>query len=199
MLERPDFEGAKYVFTPPPRSVADQESLWDALAGGTLSVLSTDHVPYAWDEHKTIGRDDFSLIPNGAPGVEDRLAMLHHFGVGEGRISLSQMVELTATRPAKLFGLYPRKGTIAVGSDADLVVFDPAAARTISASTQQSKSDYSLYEGTSVSGTPRHVLVRGQLVVSDGELVAEPGAGVFLPRAPFARPGRGRRAAAQTS
>ena len=186
MLERPDFEGAKYVFTPPPRTVADQDSLWEALAAGTLSVLSTDHVPYAWDEHKTIGRDDFSKIPNGAPGIEDRLPMLHHFGVGGGRISLSKLVDLTATQPAKLFGLYPRKGTIAVGSDADLVIFDPRATRTISAMTQQSGSDYNLYEGTTVSGIPRDVLLRGQLIVRDGVPVAEPGAGAFVARAAFA-------------
>lgn len=186
MLERPDFEGAKFVFTPPPRTEADRRRLWDALAAGTLSVVSTDHVPYAWDEHKTLGHNDFSKIPNGAPGIEDRLAMLHHFGVGERRISLGKLVELTATQPAKLFGLYPKKGTVAVGSDADLVVFDPSATRTITAATQRSKSDYSLYEGTSVTGAPRDVLVRGQLVVRDGELIAEPGVGTFLPRAPFA-------------
>ena len=110
-LERPDFEGGKFVYTPPPREQYHQEHLWRALVSDTLSVVSTDHVPYDWQLQKARGRDDFSQIPNGAPGVEDRLHMLHHFGVGSGRISLSRLVELTSTNPAKLFGLYPRKGS----------------------------------------------------------------------------------------
>ena len=132
-LERPDFEGAKFVYTPPPRDKANQDVLWDAVRRDTLSAISTDHCAFLWDGQKTLGRDDFSKIPNGGPGLENRLHMIHHFGVGEGRIGLNRMVELLCTNPAKLFGLYPRKGTIAVGSDADLVVFDPEKRHTITA------------------------------------------------------------------
>ena len=124
-LERPDFEGAKFVYTPPPRDKANQDVLWDAVRRDTLSAISTDHCAFLWDGQKTLGKDDFSKIPNGGPGLENRLHMIHHFGVREGRIGLNRMVELLCTNPAKLFGLYPRKGTIAVGSDADIVVFDP--------------------------------------------------------------------------
>src|SRR5213596_3381557 len=159
-LERPDFEGAKYVYTPPPRAKMNQDVLWNAVRTDTLSVISTDHCAFRWDGQKTLGRDDFSKIPNGGPGIENRLHMIHEFGASAGRISLNRMVELLATNPAKLFGLYPRKGTIAVGSDADLVVFDPEKELTISAKTHHSKSDYNLFEGTTVTGTPEIVLLR---------------------------------------
>ena len=132
-LERPDFEGAKYVYTPPPRDKANQEVLWNAVRTDILSVVSTDHCAFLLDGQKTMGKDDFSKIPNGGPGLENRLQMIHEFGVRAGRISLNRMVELLCTNPAKLFGLYPRKGTIAVGSDADIVVFDPEKQVTISA------------------------------------------------------------------
>jgi dihydropyrimidinase len=132
-----------------------------------------------------MGRDDFSKIPNGAPGLENRLQMIHEFGVRGGRISLNRMVELLSTNPAKLFGLYPRKGTIAVGSDADIVVFDPEKKVTISASTHHSKSDYNLFEGTEVIGSPEVVLLRGQVLVEDDEFVAAPGIGRFVARAKF--------------
>ncbi|MGI9657604.1 MAG: dihydropyrimidinase [Gaiellaceae bacterium] len=184
-LERPDFEGGKFVYTPPPRERHHQEHLWRALVSDTLSVVSTDHVPYNWRVQKARGREDFSKIPNGAPGVENRLHMLHHFGVGGGRISLCRLVELTATNPAKLFGLYPRKGTIAPGSDADIVVFDPERPHTISAETHHTGSDYNLFEGTKVKGAPAFVLLRGQIVVEDGELRADPGCGRFVHRARF--------------
>lgn len=182
-LERPDFEGGKYIFTPPPRSSDNHDLLWDALADDVLSIVSTDHAPFNWRGQKTIGKDDFSRIPNGAPGIEDRLQMLHHFGVRQGRLTMNRLVELVSTNPAKHFGLYPRKGTIAVGSDADIVVFDPDKERVISASTHHSKVDYNLFEGTTVIGAPKVVLVRGQVVVEDDELVAEPGAGAFVRRA----------------
>ena len=182
-LERPNFEGAKYVYTPPPRPKANQDVLWNAVRTDVLSVISTDHCAFLWDGQKTMGRDDFSKIPNGGPGLENRLQMIHSFGVREGRITLNRMVELLATNPAKLFGLYPRKGTIAVGSDADLVVFDPERKVTIAAATQQSKSDYNLYEGTEVTGSPEVVLVRGTVVVENGELKVEPGFGQFVKRA----------------
>src|ERR671914_221007 len=153
-LERPDFEGAKYVYTPPPRDKRNQEVLWNAVRTDVLSAVSTDHCAFLWDGQKTLGRDDFSKIPNGGPGLENRLHMIHHFGVRDGRISLNRMVELLCTTPAKLFGLYPRKGTIAVGCDADLVVFDPEKRHTITAANQESKTDYNLYEGREVVGEP---------------------------------------------
>jgi dihydropyrimidinase len=184
-LERPNFEGAKWVYTPPPRPKENQEVLWNALRTDTLSVISTDHCAFLWDGQKTLGRDDFSKIPNGGPGLENRLHMIHEFGVRAGRISLNRMVELLCTSPAKLFGLYPRKGTIAVGSDADIVVFDPERRFTISSATDHSKSDYNLFEGTEVTGTPEVVLLRGQVLVENDELVAEPGVGQFVKRARF--------------
>jgi dihydropyrimidinase len=184
-LERPDFEGAKYVYTPPPRDKANQDVLWNAVRTDILSVVSTDHCAFLWDGQKTMGRDDFSKIPNGAPGLENRLQMIHEFGVRAGRISLNRMVELLSTNPAKLFGLYPRKGTIAVGSDADIVVFDPEKRVRISADTHHSKSDYNLFDGTRVTGSPEVVLLRGQVLVENDELVASPGVGRFVPRAKF--------------
>ena len=184
-LERPDFEGAKYVYTPPPRDKANQDVLWNAVRTDVLSAISTDHCAFLWDGQKTLGRDDFSKIPNGGPGLENRLQMIHEFGVRAGRISLNRMVELLSTNPAKLFGLYPRKGTIAVGSDADLVVFDPEQRVTISAATHHSKTDYNLFEGTEVTGTPELVLLRGNVLVEGDELVASPGIGQFVARAKF--------------
>jgi len=182
-LERPNFEGAKYVYTPPPRPKENQDVLWAAVKNDVLSAISTDHCAFLWDGQKTLGRDDFSKIPNGGPGLENRLHMIHEFGVRQGRISLNRMVELLATNPAKLFGLYPRKGTVAVGSDADLVVFDPEKKLTLSASTHHSKADYNLFEGTEVTGTPEIVIRRGEILVENGELVARPGSGRFIPRA----------------
>jgi dihydropyrimidinase len=184
-LERPNFEGAKYVYTPPPRDKANQDVLWNAVRTDILSAISTDHCAFSWDGQKTLGRDDFSKIPNGGPGIENRLQMIHEFGARTGRISLNRMVELLATNPAKLFGLYPRKGTIAVGSDADIVVFDPAKQVTISAKTHHSKVDYNLYEGTKVTGSPDVVLLRGHVLVENDELVASPGIGQFVKRARF--------------
>jgi dihydropyrimidinase len=184
-LERPNFEGAKYVYTPPPRDKANQDVLWNAVRTDVLSAISTDHCAFLWDGQKTLGRDDFSKIPNGGPGLENRLQMIHEFGVRAGRISLNRMVELLSTNPAKLFGLYPRKGTIAVGSDADLVVFDPEQRVTISAATHHSKTDYNLFEGTEVTGTPELVLLRGNVLVEGDELVASSGIGQFVARAKF--------------
>jgi dihydropyrimidinase len=187
-LERPDFEGAKYVFTPPPRRAADRERLWAGLADGTLSVVSTDHFSNFFADRRAIGGDDFSKIPNGTGGVEERLMMVHHHGVNAGRFSLGRMVQLLATEPARLLGLHPKKGTIAVGGDADLVVFDPDREVTIAAERMHSRSDYTIYEGETVKGAPETVLVRGEVVVEDGELKAEPGYGRYVPRAPFGEP-----------
>ncbi|HWH06781.1 MAG TPA: dihydropyrimidinase [Gaiellaceae bacterium] len=184
-LERPDFEGAKYVYTPPPRDKANQDVLWNAVRTDVLSAISTDHCAFTWGEQKAMGRDDFSKIPNGGPGLENRLHMIHHFGVREGRITLNRMVELLCTNPAKLFGLYPRKGTIAVGCDADLVIFDPEKRHVITAAKQESRSDYNLYEGTEVVGDVDTVLLRGQVIVEGGEVVGEAGYGQFVARAKF--------------
>jgi dihydropyrimidinase len=182
-LDQPDFEGAKYVYTPPPRAKANQEILWNAVRTNVLQAISTDHCAYLFDGQKDAGKDDFRQIPNGGPGLENRLQMIHHFGVREGRISLNRMVELLCTNPAKLFGLYPRKGTLAVGSDADIVVFDPDKRVTISAATHHSRSDYNLYEGTEVQGSPEVVLLRGNVIVDGDQLLAKPGSGQFIKRA----------------
>jgi dihydropyrimidinase len=184
-LERPDFEGAKFVYTPPPRDRANQDVLWNAVRTDILSAISTDHCAFLWDGQKTMGKDDFSKIPNGAPGLENRLQMIHEFGVRADRITLNRMVELLATNPAKLFGLYPRKGTVAVGSDADLVIFDPEKRVTITAASQHSKSDYNIFEGTEVTGSPEIVLLRGRVLVENDELVARPGIGQYVARARF--------------
>jgi dihydropyrimidinase len=184
-LDQPDFEGGKYIYTPPPRPKENQEHLWKALGADVLSVVSTDHCPFNWPEQKGLGKDDFSKIPNGGPGIENRLHLLHEFGVRTGRFTMNRLVELTSTNVARHFGLYPRKGTIAPGSDADIVVWDPEKKLTISAATHHSNVNYSLYEGTEVQGAPEVVLVRGQLIVEGDELVAQPGAGQFLKRARF--------------
>jgi len=195
-LEEPNFEGAKYVYTPPPRPAKNFEHLWTALRTGVLSVVSTDHCPFRFSDQKTLGRDDFSKIPNGGPGIENRLHMLHHFGVREGRLSMNQLVDLCCTQPAHLFGMFPRKGTIAAGADADVVVWDSEKPLTLSAATHHSNVDYNLFEGTEVIGAPEVVLVRGQVIVDHDELVAEPGAGQFVRRARFGEPLRPRQRAA---
>ena len=184
-LDRPDFEGAKYVYSPPARAASNHDVLWDAVRTDVLSAISTDHCSFRMDGQKTLGRGDFSKIPNGAPGMEDRLMVVHELGVRGGRITLNRMVDLLATSAAKLFGLYPRKGTIAVGSDADIVVFDPNRRHTISASTHHSKADYNVYEGMEVTGVPEVVLLRGHVLVENGELVAQAGIGQFVERARF--------------
>jgi dihydropyrimidinase len=184
-IAKPNFEGAKYVYSPPVRDKSNWDVLWNAVRTDTLSAISTDHCAFLWDGQKTMGKDDFSKIPNGGPGLENRLQMIHEFGVCAGRITLNRMVELLATNPAKLFGLYPRKGTVAVGSDADLVVFDPEKRVTITATDQHSKSDYNLYEGTEVTGSPDVVLLRGHMLVENDELVAKPGVGQYVARARF--------------
>ncbi len=183
-LERPNFEGAKYVYTPPPREKSNQEVLWRAVASDVLSVISTDHAVFNWQGQKTLGADDFSKIPNGGPGIENRLQMIHQFGVREGRIGLNRMVELLATNPAKLFGLYPRKGTLAVGSDADMVIFDQQKRVTISGRDRIARaSTTASTRAQKVVGSPELVLLRGKILVEHDELVASPGIGRFVPRA----------------
>ncbi|HLE77952.1 MAG TPA: amidohydrolase family protein, partial [bacterium] len=186
-LDRPDFEGAKFVCSPPFRTAQDQHALWQGLADGTLSVVSTDHCPWNFAREKQLGRDDFSKIPNGVPAIEDRLLMLHHGGVNGERITLSRFVEVTATAPARLFGLYPRKGTLTVGSDADIVVWDPEVMRTISAQTHHMRVDYNLFEGTAVRGAPTGIWLRGTQVVEGRTFTGRAGFGSYLLRSPFAR------------
>lgn len=182
--EQGGFEVAKYVLTPPLRPARHQQHLWRGLRTDDLSVVSTDHCPFCLVGQKTLGRDDFSRIPNGGPGVEHRLALLHSGGVLEGHLTMRRMVEVFATAPARLFGLFPRKGTIAVGSDADLVLFDPTARHTLSALTHHMNVDYSLYEGMQVTGAVRSVVSRGRLIVDQGRYIGQAGHGQYLRRGP---------------
>ena len=183
--DRPGFEGAKYVFTPPLREKRHQDALWKGLAHDHLQVVSTDHCPFCFKEQKELGLGDFSKIPNGGPGVENRLSLVYNGGVRSGKISLNRFVELVSTAPARMFGLYPKKGTIAVGSDADLVLFDPEAEATISAATHHMRVDYSLYEGWKVKGVARKVLSRGKLVVDGDRFLGRAGAGSFIRRGTY--------------
>ena len=180
-LGRPGFEGAKFVCSPPLRTADHQEDLWKGLQGNDLQIVSTDHAPFNYVGQKDMGKDDFSKIPNGLPSVEDRFTLLFE-GVGNGHIGLNRFVEVVATAPAKMFGLYPRKGTIAPGSDADIVVFDPNAEREISATTHHMNVDYSPYEGRKVRGLPEVVLQRGNVLVKDGQFHGRSGDGKFQPR-----------------
>ena len=181
--EEPDFGGAKYVMSPPLRERAKQDQLWRGLAFNDLQCVSTDHCPFCLKEQKELGRHDFSKIPNGAPGIETRMSLVYDGGVRTGRISLNRFVELTSTAPAKIFGLFPRKGTIAPGSDADIVIFDPNRTITLSARTLHMKVDYNPYEGRQVTGATDTVLSRGRLVIENGQLAARGGSGSFLKRA----------------
>jgi dihydropyrimidinase len=179
--ERPGFEGAKFVLSPPLRDKANWDILWSALAQGELQVVSTDHCPWYYQTQKVLGRDSFAKIPNGAPGIETRVPLLFSEGVGHGRLSMQRFAEVCATAPAKLFGLYPRKGTIAVGSDADLVIYDPDKEVTLSYKDLHQQVDYCPYEGRVVHGYPRTVLLRGQVIVEDGQFVGHAGQGQFIP------------------
>ena len=180
--EEPDFGGSKYVMSPPLRDKAKQDQLWRGLAFNDLQTIATDHCPFCMKE-KRLGQDDFSKIPNGAPGIETRMSLVYDGGVRTGRISLNRFVELTSTSPAKIFGLFPRKGTIAPGSDADIVVFDPNRTITLSANTLHMNVDYNPYEGRQVTGATDTVLSRGRLVIENGTFVGRAGAGSFLKRA----------------
>ena len=185
--EREGFEGAKYVMSPPLRAREKQRDLWRGLAFGDLQAISTDHCPFCFNETpaspgKQLGRDDFSKIPNGAPGIEHRMSLTFDGGVVGGRLSLNRWVELTSTSPAKLFGLFPRKGTIAPGSDADIVLFDPDAEAVISAETHHMNVDYSAYEGRRVKGVTETVLSRGEVILENGSFGGRPGRGTYLKR-----------------
>lgn len=176
------FEDAKFVFTPPLREKKNQPKLWDGLKHDHLQVVSTDHCPFCFADQKLLGIDDFSKIPNGGPGVENRMQLMHHYGVGAGKISLNRFVEITATAPARIFGMYPKKGTIAVGSDADIVVWDADAEHTISAATQAMRCDYSMFEGRTVKGNARQVYSRGEMIVERGKFLGKAGRGEYLRR-----------------
>src|SRR5215467_13582697 len=181
----PGFEGAKYVFTPPLREKWHQEKLWEGLRQDQLQVVSTDHCPFCFKEQKELGKDDFTKIPNGGPGIEHRMSLVYSGGVAKGRFSVNRFVELVSTTPAKIFGLYPRKGTVAVGSDADLVVFDPNREHTISAATHHMRVDYSMFEGIKVKGMPDVVLSRGRVLVEGDQFHGKAGQGSFLKRAVY--------------
>jgi dihydropyrimidinase len=181
-LGRPGFEGAKYVLTPPLRDKRHQAILWDGLKNGHLQVVSTDHCSFRYADQKALGKDDFTKIPNGGPGIENRLQLLYHYGVNQGRLSMNRFVELVSTAPARIFGLYPRKGALEAGSDADIVLWDPQAEHTISAQTHHMRVDYSLFEGFRVKGNARTVLSRGKVIVDGGRYLGPAGHGVFLKR-----------------
>jgi len=182
VYEQPGFEGAKYVMTPPIREKWNQEKLWRGLKFNDLQVVSTDHCPFCFKEQKELGLNDFSKIPNGGPGVEHRMSLIYNGGVAQGRISLNRFVEITSTNAAKIFGLFPKKGTIAVGSDADIVIFDPNEEMTISAKTHHMNVDYSCYEGMTVRGVTKTVFSRGALIIDEGNYVGHKGQGSFLKR-----------------
>ena len=176
------FEGAKYVCSPPLRSADHQDELWTGLVKDDLQVVSTDHCPFDFHGQKDLGKGDFRKVPNGLPGVEDRLDLLHDGGVVGGKLTKERWVEISSTAPAKLFGMYPRKGAVAVGADADLVIYDPNRKHTISAKTHHMDVDYSCYEGREVQGGSDVVLSRGSVIVRNGEFTGRKGAGKFVKR-----------------
>ena len=176
------WEGAKYVFTPPLRERKNQPKLWEGLRKDNLQVVSTDHCPFCFADQKALGKDDFTKIPNGGPGIENRLQLLHHHGVGKGNFSINRFVELVSTAPARIFGMYPKKGVLVAGSDADLVLWDPTEDYTISAKTHHMRVDYSMFEGFKVRGNARDVYSRGELIVSGGKFIGKPGRGKYLRR-----------------
>lgn len=185
-MNQPDFEDAKLVFTPPLREKWHQDKLWTGLRKNTLQVVSTDHCPFCFKEQKELGRGDFSKIPNGGPVIEHRLQLLFDGGVGTGRISVNRWVELVSTTPAKMFGLYPRKGTIAVGSDADVVIWDPNVEYTLSVHSHHMHVDYSMFEGRKMKGNAETVLSQGEVIVQNNEFKGKTGRGNFIKRDTYA-------------
>jgi dihydropyrimidinase len=182
--ERPGFEGAKFVMSPPLRDASNQPVLWAGLRDGTIQTVATDHAPFDFEGQKRMGESDFTKIPNGIPSLEERINLLYTLGVQAGRIDLQTMVNAASTRVAKIFDLYPRKGAIQPGSDADLVVFDPAHRGVISAKTQHMNVDYSAFEGWKTEGRPSVVTVRGEIAAREGRFVGDPSRGRFLRRTP---------------
>ncbi|MEA2406699.1 MAG: dihydropyrimidinase [Thermoleophilaceae bacterium] len=181
-LAREGFEGAKFVCSPPLREAYNHDVLWSALRQQALQIVSTDHCPFNYETQKSLGRDDFRLIPNGLPTIESRLAVMYEYGVRGGKITMPELVRMVSTAPAQLFGLAPSKGAIAAGADADLVVFDPSVETTISAATHKMNVDYNPFEGHAVHGEPRVVLARGDVVFRDGDVVSSPGRGRYVAR-----------------
>ena len=186
-LAKPDFEGAKYVLSPPLRDASNQPALWQGLQSQDLHIFGSDHCSFNFREQKELGKDDFTLIPNGAPGLEERAAVLWTHGVREGRISENLMVAVLATNQAKVHGMAGRKGAIVPGADADLVVWDPDLEITVTQANRHGNVDYTAYEGMTFHGAPAAVYVRGSLAYRDGEVLAEPGSGRFVHRT-FAQP-----------
>jgi len=179
---KPDFEGAKWVMSPPLRPADHLEKMWEGLSRGFIKTVATDHCSFNFKGQKDMGRDSFAKIPNGIPSIADRFNLLYTYGVGAGRLSLTRFVDVCCTAPAKLFGMYPQKGSIAVGSDADLVIFDPKAEGVVSAKTTKHNVDYSAYEGMKLKGLPESVLLRGKFALRDGKYVGEQGSGRFIAR-----------------
>ena len=182
--ERPNFEGSKFVMSPPLRDKRNQDVLWNGLRDGLVSTLATDHAPFDFGDQKKMGKDDFTKIPNGIPSLEDRVNAFYTYGVKRGRLDLHRFVDAASTQSAKLFGLFPQKGTIQLGSDADLVVYDPTYKGVISAKTQTMNVDYNAFEGMPIEGRPHVVTVRGQVAARDGKFVGKVGRGRFLQREP---------------
>ncbi|GAB3988702.1 dihydropyrimidinase [Spirosoma daeguense] len=176
-----EFEGAKWVMSPPLREKKDQQTLWAGINQGLVQVVATDHCPFMW-EQKLMGKDDFSKIPNGHPAIENRMELLYSEGVHNGKITLNKYVEVACTNPAKIFGMFPRKGTIAVGSDADIVLFDPNETHTLSAKTHHMNVDYSGYEGRELTGKVKTVLLRGKVAIDDNNCLVDRGYGQFIKR-----------------
>jgi dihydropyrimidinase len=184
-INKQNFEGAKLVFTPPVRENWHQEKLWEGLINNQLQVVATDHCPFCFSGQKELGKNDFTKIPSGGPGIENRMQLLFEGGVNSGRFSLNRWVELTSTAPAKLFGMYPQKGTIEIGSDADIVIWDPNQEHTISAKTHHMNVDYSLYEEMKIKGNVEIVISRGEIIVQKDKFVGKVGRGKFIKRNKF--------------
>jgi dihydropyrimidinase len=180
-LYEKDFDGAKWVMSPPLRQKKDQETLWAGINQGMVQVVATDHCPFRW-EQKLMGKNDFSKIPNGHPAIEHRMELLYSEGVHKGKITLNKFVEVACTNPAKIFGMYPRKGTIAPGSDADIVIFDPMKKHSIAASSHHMNVDYSAYEGWQLTGKVESVILRGRIGIQNGKCQLEKGYGTFIQR-----------------
>jgi dihydropyrimidinase len=180
-LYEKDFEGAKWVMSPPLRQPKDQTTLWAGINQGLVQVVATDHCPFKW-EQKLMGKDDFSKIPNGHPAIENRMELLYSEGVHKGKITLNKYVEVACTNPAKIFGMFPRKGTIAPGSDADIVIFDPNETHELSAATHHMNVDYSAYEGWPITGKVKTVVLRGQVAIDNEKCLVEKGYGKFIKR-----------------
>ena len=182
MINTDGFESAKYVFTPPLREPTNQKKIWQAIVDGYIQVIATDHCPFNLKGQKDLGRENFRKIPNGAPGIENRMQLIYEYGVIQNRIDLKQWVAICATNPAKIFGLYPRKGTIDVGSDADLVIWNPDRELTISADKHHMNVDYNLYEGIKISGSAETVISRGEIIIENNNYSGKTGRGQYLKR-----------------